>query len=114
MQVQLLAATEALSVGDLGTATALALDLAARRYGPAWRVAATIGMEVGAAGHADEAAAAARCKLLAFAAARCDADALPQLLEELADGEKRQLGEGEGGMRAGLADGEKQQLGEGG
>lgn len=82
-------------MGDLSTATSLALDLTSCRYGPAWRVAATIGMEVGAAGKADESMAAARCKLLAFAAARCDADALPHLLEELAEGERRELGEGE-------------------
>ena len=81
-------------MGDLHMATSLALELATLRYSPAWRVAATIGMEVGAAGRADEAMAVARCKLLAFAAARCDADALPHLLEELAEGERRELGEG--------------------
>ena len=82
-------------MGDLSTATRHALDLANQRYSPAWRVAATIGMEVGSVCSAgDEAAASARCKLLAFAAARCDPDALPQLLEELAEGERQGLGEG--------------------
>ncbi|GAX79632.1 hypothetical protein CEUSTIGMA_g7073.t1 [Chlamydomonas eustigma] len=116
-QVDLLAATEALSLGDLPEATALALRLVGGRYGPAWRLAATIGMEVGnskkmsvsdikASGYLNpvkdrlkdehvgesEDNETVRCRLLAFAAARCDAEALPQLLEELAEGEKRKKG----------------------
>ncbi|KAG1678031.1 hypothetical protein FOA52_000827 [Chlamydomonas sp. UWO 241] len=110
--VPLLAATEALSMGDLATATQLALELVEARYEPAWRVAATIGMEAAAApapraNHGndedgddngdngvddDDDADGSGCgnvrtRLLSFAAARCDAEALPQLLEELAAGD---------------------------